>query len=119
MSTNRDTKGETVSEKQYRDKIATIKKQQGTDETARSKARAAAAKYRADAAKEGQKVTPRTTPTMARQYLRTAQGLEQKAAVEDKKAADLSTKLGWSASDLASAEENRLFAVEGERVDLI
>lgn len=55
-----------MSEKQYRDKIVAIKKQQATDETNRGKARAAAGKHRADAAKELQKITPRTSATMAR-----------------------------------------------------
>jgi hypothetical protein len=39
-----------MSEKPYRDKIAAIKKQQGTLETALAKARAAATKHRSDAA---------------------------------------------------------------------
>ncbi|HEX8760213.1 MAG TPA: hypothetical protein VF734_09625 [Pseudonocardiaceae bacterium] len=39
-----------MSEKQYRDKIATIKKQQGIEEKAMAKARSAAAKPRADGA---------------------------------------------------------------------
>lgn len=46
-----------MSEKQYRDKIATIKKQQATEEKVMAKARAAAAKHRADAAKEIAKIT--------------------------------------------------------------
>ena len=41
-----------MSERQYRDKIASIKTQQGVNEAALSKARTAAAKYRADAAKD-------------------------------------------------------------------
>ena len=58
--------GHALFEKQYRDKIVTIKKQQATDETNRGKARAAAGKHRADAAKEIQKITPRTSASMAR-----------------------------------------------------
>ncbi len=93
-----------MSEKQYRDKIAAIKKQQGVDETNASKARANAGKYRSEAAKELQKITPRTSPMSARQYQRNSENLEKRAFAEDKKAADLSTKLGKLASDLASAE---------------
>jgi hypothetical protein len=41
-----------MSEKFYRDKIASIKKTQGAAETALGKARAAAAKHRSEAAKQ-------------------------------------------------------------------
>ncbi len=94
-----------MSEKQYRDKIVTIKKQQAADETNRGKARAAAGKYRADAAKEIQKITPRTSVSMARTYQRNAENLETRAQAEDKKVTDLSVKLGRSAGELATAEE--------------
>src|SRR5829696_7924246 len=98
--------GHALFEKQYRDKIVTIKKQQATDETNRGKARAAAGKHRADAAKEIQKITPRTSVSMARTYQRNAENLEKRAQVEDKKVTDLSVKLGRSAAELATAEEN-------------
>ena len=96
----------TLSEKQYRDKIVTIKKQQATDETNRAKARAAAGKHRADATREIQKITPRTSVSMARTYQRNAESLEKRAQAEDKKVTDLSVKLGRSAGELATAEEN-------------
>lgn len=95
-----------MSEKQYRDKIVAIKKQQATDETNLRKARAAAGKHRADAAKEIQKVTPRISVSMARTYQRNAETLEKRAQTEDKKVADLSVKLSRSAGELAAAEEN-------------
>jgi hypothetical protein len=95
-----------VSEKQYRDKIVAITKQQATDETNRGKARAAAAKYRTDAAKELQKITPRTSASMARNHQRNADNLEKRAQTEDKRATDLSVKLGKSAAELATAEAN-------------
>lgn len=95
-----------MSEKQYRDKIVSIKKQQATDETNRGKARVAASKYRADAGKEMQKVTPRTSASMVRTHQRNAENLEKRAQAEDKKAADLSDKLARSAAELAKAEEN-------------
>lgn len=95
-----------MSEKQYRDKIVTIKKQQATDETNRGKARAAAGKHRADATKEIQKITPRTSASMDRTYQRNAENLEKRAQAEDKKVTDLSVKLGKSARGLAMAEEN-------------
>jgi hypothetical protein len=53
-----------MSEELYRNKIASIKKQQATEETALTKARAAAAKYRSDVAKERAKITPRTSDSM-------------------------------------------------------
>ena len=95
-----------MSEKQYRDKIATIKKQQGTEETSMAKARSAAAKLRADAAKELAKITPRTSESMARTYRRNAETAESKAAREDTKVTTASTKLGNLARDLATAQTN-------------
>jgi len=95
-----------VSEKFYRDKIASIKKAQGPAETALGKARAAAAKHRSEAAKQRAKVTPRTSDSMTRSYQRAAEAAEQKAVSEDGKAATLSTKLGALATDLANAEAN-------------
>jgi hypothetical protein len=91
--------GNALSQKQYRDKIVTIKKQQATDETSRGKARAAASKHRADAAKEMQKITQRTNVSMARTYQRNAENLEKRAQAEDKKVTDQSVKLGRSAGD--------------------
>jgi hypothetical protein len=95
-----------MSEKQYRDKIASIKTKQGVDEAALSKARTAAAKYSADAAKERAKITPRTTSSLAGIYQRNAESAEKKASAEDSKVANLSTKLGNLARDLAAAEAN-------------
>jgi hypothetical protein len=93
-----------VSEKLYRDKIAAIKKQQGAEETALGKARAAAAKHRSDAAKERAKVTPRTSDSMARSYQRAAEAAEKRAVAEDGKVSKHSKKLGQLATDLANAE---------------
>lgn len=98
--------GGVLSEKQYRDKVVTIKKQQASDEANRGKARAAASKLRADASKEIQKITPRTSASTARTYQRNAENLEKRAQTEDKKVTDLSAKLGRSARELATAEEN-------------
>jgi len=95
-----------MSEKQYRDKIATIKKQQGTEEKAMAKARSAAAKHRADAAKELAKITPRSSESMARTYRRNAESAERKATGEDTKVTTASTKLGNLARDLATAQTN-------------
>ncbi|MGQ0846880.1 MAG: CHAT domain-containing protein [Sporichthyaceae bacterium] len=95
-----------MSEKQYRDRIVSIKKQQATDEANRGKARTAAGKYRADAARELQKITARTSESMARTYQRSAESFEKRAQAEDKKVTDLSVKLSRSAGDLATAEEN-------------
>lgn len=95
-----------MSEKQYRDKIASIKKNQGKEETALSKARGAAAKHREDAARQAGKITPRTSESMTRTYQRAAKAAEDKALAEDKKVVAASTKLGRLATDLASAETN-------------
>jgi hypothetical protein len=97
-------RGNRVSEKLYRDKIAATKKQQGAEETALGKARAAAAKHRSDAAKERAKITPRTSESMARSYKRAAEAAEKRAIAEDGKASKHSTKLGRLAADLANAE---------------
>ncbi len=95
-----------MSEKQYRDKIASIKKQQATEETALAKARAAAGKHRSDAARELAKITPRTSASMARSYQRNAESAEKRALAEDGKITKHSTNLGNLARDLAAAETN-------------
>lgn len=97
-------RGNQVSEKLYRDKIAAIKKQQGAEETALGKARAAAAKHRSDSAKERAKITPRTSDSMTRSYQRAAEAAEKRAITEDGKVSKHSKKLGQLATDLASAE---------------
>jgi len=95
-----------MSEKQYRDKIAAVKKQQGVEEDKRSKASTAASKHRVTANRERAKITPRTSPTMARTYQRNAEQAESKASAEDTKVAAAAKKLGSLASDLATAESN-------------
>lgn len=95
-----------MSEKQYRDKIAAIKKQQATEEALLAKARAAASKHRASAEKERGKVTPRTSDSMARSYQRNAENADKKAIAEDRKAVAASNKLGNLARDLTAAENN-------------
>ncbi len=77
-----------MSEKQYRDKIATIKKQQGTEEKVMAKARSAAAKHRVGAARELAKITPRASESMARAHRRNADSAERKAVAEDGKRND-------------------------------
>lgn len=104
--------GGALSEKQYRDKIVTIKKQQASDEANLGKARAAAGKLRAAAVREIQKITPRTSASMARTYQRNAENLEKRAQTEDKKVTDLSAKLGRSARELATAEDNLSRAIK-------
>jgi hypothetical protein len=93
-----------VSEKLYRDKIAAIKKQQGSLETTLAKARTAATKHRSEAAKERAKITPRTSDSMARMHQRAAEAADKRATAEDGKVATLTTKLGRLASELATAE---------------
>jgi hypothetical protein len=65
-----------MSEKFYRDKIASIRKAQGAVETDLAKARAAAAKYRAEAARQRSRITPCTSEFMARSYQRAAETVE-------------------------------------------
>ena len=79
-----------LSEKQYRDKIVSIKKQQAADEASRGKARAAAGKYRADAAKEIQKITAEEVPflfimfpTWFNHFNTRVQGLPESALIGD------------------------------------
>jgi hypothetical protein len=95
-----------MSEKQYRDKIVAIKRQQGAEEDKRRKASAAAAKHRETMGRERAKITPRTSPTMARTYQRNVEQAEKKASDEDAKVAAAAKKLGSLASDLATAESN-------------
>jgi hypothetical protein len=95
---------EAVSEKLYRDKIAAIKKQQGAEETALGKARAAAVKHRSDAAKERAKITPRTSDSMARSHQRAAEAAEKRAITEDGRVSKHSKKLGQLATDLVNAQ---------------
>lgn len=95
-----------MSEKQYQDKIVSVRKQIATEETNRSKASAAAAKYRAEASREAAKITPRTSSTQARLYQRNASSAEDKAVKEDAKVAAASTKAARLAGDLATAESN-------------
>lgn len=97
--------GDAMSEKQYRDKIVAIKKQQAADESSVGKARAAASKFRTAASKEVRKITPRTSVGMAKTYQRNADSLEKRAQAEDRKVADLSVKLGKSAGELSTAED--------------
>jgi hypothetical protein len=78
-----------VSEKLYRDKIAAIKKQQGSLETTLAKARTAATKHRSDAAKERAKITPRTSDSMARMHQRAAEAADKRVTAEDGKVATL------------------------------
>lgn len=94
-----------VSEKQHRDKITTIKKEQAKQEAALGKARSAAAGHRRDAHQKAGKITSRTSTSMARSYARSAEDAEKKAVAEDAKATAASAKLGRLAQDLASAEE--------------
>jgi hypothetical protein len=95
-----------MSEKQYRDKIVSLKKQQGEQEAAVSKARAAAAKYRAEARKQLDRVTARTSASSVASYQRTAEAAEKRAIAEDRKVSAASSKLATLARDLASAEAN-------------
>jgi hypothetical protein len=95
-----------MSEKQYRDKIVTIARQQGIEQKVLGKARAAASKHRGDAAKELAKITPKTSESSARTFRRNAESSERRANTEDAKASKAATKLGDLAKDLASAQVN-------------
>lgn len=95
-----------MSEKQYRDKIATTKKQQASEENTIARARAAATKHRADASKELGRVTSRSSEAQVRTYRQNADRAQSRASVEDRKVVAASSKLGNLARDLASAETN-------------
>jgi hypothetical protein len=95
-----------VSEKQYRDKIATITRQQGAEQNNLAKARAAAGSHRSKVAKALEKITSKTSPSMARSHQRTAETAERHAIAEDAKAARAAAKLGQLAKDLATAQSN-------------
>jgi hypothetical protein len=93
-----------MSEKQYRDKIAQLTRARATEEQVVTKARAAGNKFRADAAKEINKITARTNDSTARMYQRNADNLLKKGEAEDRKLASATSKLSQVAKDLASAE---------------
>lgn len=95
-----------MSEKQYRDNIAGIKKKQATEEAARANARKAANKYRSDADKHYAKIKPTTSGANARSYERQAKTALDRADREDKKTADASDRLAKLERDLASAENS-------------
>jgi hypothetical protein len=60
------SRGGSGSEKKYRDKIVTVTRQEGVEQTATGKARAAAIKYRGDSVKELAKITPKTSESSSR-----------------------------------------------------
>lgn len=95
-----------MSEKQYRDKIASLKKDEARLEADLRKARQAAAKHRADASSARSKITPRTSITMARSYERTAEAAEKRAQAEDSKITTLTTKLASVARSLSDAHSS-------------
>lgn len=95
-----------MSEKQYRDKLAQIARQESTEQTNLSKARAAAAKYRTNAAAALQKITRTTSESMSRSYRRTAETAEKQAIAEDAKAAKASARLAQLAKDSNAARAN-------------
>jgi hypothetical protein len=71
-----------------------------------TKARSAAAKHRADAARELAKITPRISESMARTHRRNAASAERKAVAEDATVTTTSTRLRRLARDLATAQTN-------------
>lgn len=93
-----------MSEKQYREKIASIKKQQANEEQNLGKARAAANKYRSDAHKELGKIKPNTSASMSASYRRAAESADKRAQAEDAKVTGATHKLSRLAADLVSAE---------------
>lgn len=95
-----------MSEKQYREKIAAIKKLQASQEQALGKARAAASKYRSDAQKELGKIKPSTSQSMIASYRRAAESADKRAQTEDGKVAGISQKLSQLAADLVSAQSS-------------
>lgn len=95
-----------MSEKQYRDRIATITRRQGAAQDDLAKARAAASKYRTNAAKALDKITPKTKESTVRSHRRTAESAERHAVTEEAKATRAATKLGQLAKDLATAQSN-------------
>lgn len=95
-----------MSEKQYRDKITQVVKQQADAERDLGKARQAATKHRTEAARQRARITPRTSAAMARSYESAAQRTEANAVSEDRKVANLTAKLAGLAKDRANAQTN-------------
>jgi len=95
-----------VSEKQYRDKLVQLARQEGIEQTNLSKARAAAAKHRSTASAALNKISRTTSEAMARSHRRSAETAEKQAAAEDAKAAKASVKLAQLAKDATAARTN-------------
>src|SRR5690349_6629123 len=95
-----------MSEKQHRDKIASLKRQEASLEGDRRKAREAAAKYRATASSKLSRITPRTSDTMERSYRREAESAEKNALREDAKVVSATKKLADIASAISSAQSS-------------
>lgn len=95
-----------MSEKQYRDKLVQLARQEGVEQTNLSKARAAAAKHRSTASAALNKISRTTNEAMARSHRRAAETAEKQAAAEDAKAAKASMKLAQLAKDATTARTN-------------
>lgn len=95
-----------MSEKQYRDKLSQLARQEATERNNFAKANAAAAKYRSTAKGAVGKITGNTSDSMVRSHQRAAESAEKSAAAEDAKASRATTKLAQVAKDSATARTN-------------
>lgn len=95
-----------MSEKQYRDKLAQLARQEAAERNTFAKANTAAAKFRATATSALGRVTQTTSDSMIRSHRRAAETAEKSAAAEDAKAARAAAKLAQLAKDSASARTN-------------
>lgn len=95
-----------MSEKQYRDKLAQLARQEATERNNFAKANTAAAKYRSAATSALAKITRNTSASMARSHQRSADTAQKSAAAEDTKAARATAKLAQLAKESATARAN-------------
>lgn len=98
--------GARMSEKQYRDKIAQITKEEATERSNFAKATTAASKFRGTASSALGKITRNTSASMTRTHQRAAEAAENSAVKEDAKAAKATGKLAQLAKDSATARTN-------------
>lgn len=95
-----------MSEKQYRDKLVQLARQEATERNNFAKANTAAAKYRSTATSALGRITRNTSASMVRSHQRAAEAAEKSAAAEDAKAARAAAKLAQLAKDSATARTN-------------
>lgn len=95
-----------MPEKQYRDKLAQLARQEATERNNFAKASTAAAKHRSATTSALAKITGSTSAPMVRSHQRSADTAQKSAAAEDVKVARATANLARLARDSATARSN-------------